>query len=158
MSRIQRDRHADQLLRATGLIAALALGLGAAGCGSDAPPLDAPPPSDSATIDAAIDAAIDGPPAAATVVQVTCPTTPDATVTTASLAFTPNAVTIQQNQIVRFAPESDHNVIPHPTLPSDPGLRSGALGEVRCLQFTETGTFNYRCSPHAVMTGSVTVE
>jgi plastocyanin len=149
----QVQRQHDPRIKAICLTAALAL-LVAAGCGSDAPPIDAPPPDDSTTRDAMID----GPPAAMTVVQVACPATPDATVTTASFQFTPSAVTIQQNQIVRFAPESEHNVIPHPTLPSDPGLRSGALGEVRCLRFTQTGTFNYRCSPHPAMTGSVTVE
>jgi plastocyanin len=153
----QLQRQQDQRIKAICLTAALAV-LGATGCGSDSPPLDAPPPDNSTTGDAMTDAMSDAPPAATTVVQVTCPATPDATVTTANFQFTPNAVTIQQNQIVRFAPESQHNVIPHPTLASDPGLRSGALGEVRCLRFTQTGTFNYRCSPHPAMTGSVTVE
>ncbi len=80
------------------------------------------------------------------------------TVTTTNFAFTPASITINTNDVVRFMPESIHNVIPHPTMSTDPGLRSGAVGEVRCLQFTTAGQFNYRCQPHANMNGSVTVN
>lgn len=105
------------------------------------------------------DAAPDAPPDAPTAVRrVDCPTTPNATVTTSNFMFMPATVSVPVNGIVRFMPEGIHNVVPHPTMPSDPGLRTGATGEERCLQFTMTGPFHYRCGPHASMVGVVNVN
>ncbi|MDQ3368332.1 MAG: plastocyanin/azurin family copper-binding protein [Myxococcota bacterium] len=121
-----------------------------AGCSEDnKPSVDAAPGVQDAVADA---------PAAATVVTVDCAgVTPAATVMTSNFAFTPGVVTITVNAVVRFAPESVHNVVPG-AAPTDPGLRSGALGEARCLRFTTAGTFNYRCQPHPNMTGTITVN
>ena len=104
------------------------------------------------------DAAIDAPPDAPTAVRrVACPTTPKATVVTASFMWSPASVAIKTNDIVRFMPENIHRVVPHASKSTDFGMNSGATGEVRCLQFTEVGTFNYQCGPHPSMEGVVTV-
>ena len=135
-------------MRALWLLCLVACGGDGGGGGKDGSTTDGPPR----------DAAPDAPPDAPTAVRrVDCPPQPDATVTTSNFMFTPATVSIKVNNVVRFAPELDHNVIPHPTRPSDPGLRSGQLGEVRCLQFTTAGSFNYRCQPHGGMEGVVQV-
>ena len=134
-------------MRGLWLLCLVACGGGGDG-GKDGATVDGPPR------DAAPDAPTDAPTA---VRRVDCPAQPNATVTTSGFMFTPMNITIKANEIVRFAPASEHNVIPHPTKPSDPGLRTGQLGEVRCLQFTTTGTYNYRCQPHGGMEGSVQV-
>jgi hypothetical protein len=124
-----------------------------AACGGDgSPAADAHP--DSPLRDASVDAPPDGPTA---VRRVNCPSNPDGTITTNNFAFVPPSLSIMRNQIVKLMPENIHSVIPHPTKPSDPGLRNGATGEVRCVQFTEAGAFNYRCGPHASMEGVVNV-
>jgi plastocyanin len=125
------------------------------GCGGD----DGGTMQDGSLIDGPPrDAAIDAPPDAPTAVRrMPCPTTPAATVTTATFAWTPASVSIKTNQIVKFAPESIHRVVPHASKPTDSGMNSGAVGEVRCLQFTATGTFNYQCGPHPSMEGVVQV-
>ena len=121
---------------------------GDGGSAKDAASIDGPPR----------DAAPDAPPDAPTAVRrVDCPNAPNATVTTTNFMFMPATVSVPVDGIVKFMPENIHNVVPHPTKPSDPGLRSGATGEVRCLQFTTSGAFNYRCGPHASMEGVVNV-
>ena len=134
-------------MRALWLLGLIACGGGGDG-GKDGATVDGPPR------DAAPDAPTDAPTA---VRRVDCPTMPDATITTNNFAFMPLTVSINVNEIVMLMPEDIHSVIPHPSKPSDPGLRNGATGEVRCVQFTEVGTFNYRCGPHASMEGVVTV-
>jgi plastocyanin len=127
-----------------------------AGCGGGSNP---PGQDDAASIDGPPrDAAIDALPDAPTLVQrVTCPSTPAATVMTSNFMFTPATVNVVVGGIVRFAPENIHRVVPHMTKPSDPGMNSGSTGEVRCLQFTAVGAFNYQCGPHPSMEGLVTV-
>jgi plastocyanin len=136
-------------LHAARLLVCLVAGCGGDGGGAkDASLTDGPPR----------DAAIDAPPDAPTAVRrVTCPSTPDATVMTSSFMFAPASVSINVNEIVKFAPENIHRVVPHATKPTDPGLNSGATGEVRCLQFTQVGEFNYQCGPHPSMMGVVQV-
>lgn len=143
-------------LRSSLTYVSIGLLLVASACGGD----EGSNAKDASSIDGPPrDAAIDAPPDAPTAVRrVTCPDTPDATVTTASFMFMPMTVTIDQNEIVKFAPENIHRVVPHASKPTDPGLSSGATGEVRCLQFTETGTFNYQCGPHPSMEGVVQVN
>ena len=108
------------------------------------------------------DAAIDAPPDAPTAVRrVPCPTTPKESVTTTSsgqYAWLPASVSVNRNDIVKFMPETIHRVVPHATKPTDDGMSSGATGEVRCLQFTQTGEFNYQCGPHPAMQGVVNVS
>jgi plastocyanin len=132
------------------LLACLLVGCGGDDGGSvkDAPGVDGPPR----------DAAIDAPPDAPTAVRrVPCPATPKATVVTASFMWSPASVPIKTNDIVRFMPENIHRVVPHASKSTDFGMNSGATGEVRCLQFTQVGTFNYQCGPHPSMEGVVTV-
>ncbi|HVK84306.1 MAG TPA: hypothetical protein VM513_09365 [Kofleriaceae bacterium] len=124
----------------------------------DAKQIDAP--SDAPIDGGMVDAPIDGPPmidALQTVFTVTCPNTPDATIVTSGSNYSPNAVTISQNGIVKFDMSgTNHDVVPLTTMATDPGLQVG-LGESECLQFTATGTFNFKCGPHS-FTGSVTVQ
>ena len=141
-------------MRAAYLLAfVLACGGGEDGGGmKDATLIDGPPR----------DAAPDAPPDAMSSVIRVDPCPPDAdlaaTITTSNFAFTPANVSINVNDIVKLAPENIHNVIPHPMKPSDDGLRSGPVGgPARCVQFTTTGTFNYRCGPHSSMEGVVQV-
>jgi len=94
---------------------------------------------------------------AASVVMVTCPATPAATVTTSDVSFvyTPADTVITQGQVVKFTMSGTHNVAPTPGM-SDPGLAVG-FGEEKCLMFTQTGTFKFFCTPHG-FGGMVTVN
>jgi plastocyanin len=109
---------------------------------------------DSPLRDAAVDVMPDAPSA---VVRIACPTAPAATITTSNFMWMPPSVSIKVNEVVKVAPENLHRMVPHPSKASDPGMSSGATGEVRCLQFTTTGAFNYRCGPHPSMEGVVNV-
>jgi plastocyanin len=126
-----------------------------AGCGGDGGnDIDATT-SDGPPRDAAVDAL---PDAITAVVRVTCPSAPNATIMTSNFAFVPSSLQVRVNDVVKLMPEPIHRIIPHASLPSDPGLRSGASGEVRCVQFTMTGNFNYQCAPHPMMVGVVMVS
>lgn len=132
------------------LLAALVLGCG----GSDDPKtIDGPRPIDARLVDAGPDA----PPDAPTEVRVVncAGSTPAKTVTAedGTDAFMPAATTITVDQVVQFEMPSTHNVVP---VASDPGLAVG-FGQTKCLQFTATGTFNFKCAPHG-FTGSITVN
>ena len=97
--------------------------------------------------------------AANTVSEVSpCPGTPDAVVTTenTSFAYMPQATTITQGQVVQFVLSSDHDVAPNTQVNTDPGLRVN-FGQTKCLRFTATGTFGYKCTPHGFV-GTVTVN
>ena len=127
-----------------------------AGCGGgDGDAKDATAMADGPPRDAAIDAPPDAPTA---VRRVACPATPKATVTTASFMWSPMTVSVNVGDIVKFMPENIHRVVPHVSKPTDFGMNSGATGEVRCLQFTQTGAFNYQCGPHPAMEGVVNVS
>ncbi|MDB4954512.1 MAG: hypothetical protein JWO36_2081 [Myxococcales bacterium] len=104
--------------------------------------------------------AIDGPPP--TIVEVTCPATPAATVTTsdAAFAYTPAMTTITQGQVVKFTMSGSHNVVPgHAAADStktDSGMNVG-FGAMKCLMFTQTGTYGFHCLPHQ-FNGTITVQ
>lgn len=118
--------------------------LALAACGGD--------DGNSAPVDAAADA-----PVSVKVSEITCPATPDATVTTAdgTFAYMPAAVTITAGQVVKFTTSSTHDVAPN-TTGSDPALRVG-FGATKCFKFTAAGTFGFHCTPHA-FTGAITVN
>jgi len=101
-------------------------------------------------------AAIDAP-TTAKVSEITCPATPDATVTTVdgTFSYMPGAVTITVGQIVKFTTSATHDVAPN-TTGSDPALRVG-FGATKCFKFTAAGTFGFHCTPHA-FTGTITVN
>lgn len=90
----------------------------------------------------------DTPPVAKT---VTCPATPDATITTnaAGTAFMPAAATVPLNGTVHFMLPSIHNA-------------SGTAFDVpfggdECLQFTKAGTYSFTCTAHG-FSGTITVQ
>jgi plastocyanin len=98
---------------------------------------------------------IDAPPP--TVMEVTCPATPAASITAVddTFAFMPSAVSINVGQVVKFTMPGTHNVVPNPTM-SDPGLNV-KLGATTCLMFTHAGMFGFHCEPHG-FPGTVTVQ
>jgi len=102
----------------------------------------------------------DAPPdAQAFVLKVDCATaTPVQTVTTEGFAFKPVEITIALNDVVKFSmmPGTNHDVVPSPTLPTDPGL-SAPFSVDTCLKFTKAGELNYECGPH-MFKGKVTVQ
>jgi plastocyanin len=118
--------------------------------------------SDGRVIDVPVDGpTVDTPPDATTLVRtVTCPSSPDADIAVAAsgMAYNPPAVTIMQNQIVRFNTmgSSSHDVAPHLTLPTDPGVYVPP-NQIVCKQFTVTGPFHFRCRFH-LFEGMVTVN
>src|SRR5687767_8093503 len=94
----------------------------------------------------------------ATVVAVTCPATPAATIVAMNESdgrYTPNMAAINQGQVIKFTMSIHHDVTPALTM-SDPGLVV-AKGQEKCLMFTSTGTFRFYCSPHG-FAGMVTVN
>jgi plastocyanin len=119
--------------RALSLLVALA----ACGGGGDDPAADARP----------------GPPDAqsSSVIMMSCTgVTPDATITTSGFAFSPADLTITVGQIVRFTPGGSHDM-------TGAGIAT-VTGQETCLEFTEAGTFEYICSVHPTMEGTVTVN
>jgi plastocyanin len=101
-----------------------------------------------------------GADAPATTVMVVdpCPATPDATVTTddSSFAYMPQMTTITQGQVVKFVTSSTHDVKPNTLQNTDAGLIVG-FSQTKCLRFTATGTFGFKCSIHA-FTGTIQVN
>jgi plastocyanin len=101
----------------------------------------------------------DAPPAVATVMAVTCPATPDATIMSSDSnlsSYMPGSVSISVGQIVKFTMSSSHNVAPSLTATTDSGLNVG-FGATACLKFTKPGTFGFFCTVHS-FTGTVTVQ
>jgi len=99
--------------------------------------------------------AIDAPPA--TVMTATCNNPAAMVESTGGFRFAPMAVTINVGEQVQFTNPSSHSVVPATSGPTDSGLRA-PNNATTCLVFTEAGTFNYKCNPHASMTGTVTVN
>jgi len=101
-----------------------------------------------------------GADAPATTVMVVdpCPATPDGTVTTddSSFAYSPMMTTITQGQVVKFVTSSTHDVKPNTLQNTDAGLIVG-FSQTKCLRFTATGTFGFKCSIHA-FTGTIQVN
>jgi plastocyanin len=125
-------------------------------CGGDdgnEPTFDAPPVVDAP---GASDARPDG--AASSVMVISCAgVTPDATIGTNGLAFSPSGVTITAGQVVRFTPTGLHNMTA-----GAPGSPSGEFAtqtsQEACLRFTAAGSFPFFCSVHPQMEGTVTVN
>jgi len=118
-----------------------------AACGGDDGGMQTP---DAKMVDAA---------AANKVVEVTCPATPDATVITtdASNSYMPMTTTIPLNGVVKFTTSLAHNVVPNPLAAlTDQGLNVG-FNQTKCLKFTATGTFGFKCAPHGFV-GTTTVN
>jgi plastocyanin len=92
------------------------------------------------------------------VLTVTCPTTPDATITVSAGggAFMPMATTVPVNAVIKFAMTPTHDAKPNTLTTTDPGIQVG-FGETKCLKFTATGTFGFFCTAHS-FAGTVTVQ
>ena len=91
--------------------------------------------------------------------QVTFNTTASATITVSDNAFTPNTLTVPVNSTVTFSwagPTAPHNLTfaAAAGAPANEGNRTN--GSIT-RDFTTAGTFNYQCTNHVGMTGSVTV-
>ena len=76
---------------------------------------------------------------------------------TSGLAFNPSAVTIPAGDTIYFTFQSvQHNVVfDTQGAPGDIGTTSNTTVKLR---FPTAGTYNYHCSLHNGMTGSVTVQ
>jgi len=87
-------------------------------------------------------------------VLAACPATVDAEVTnTGSTAFSPAAISVPAGGVVRFTPEGPHNMTSEPV-----GTFATATSAVACLQFNTAGSYDFICSVHPNMTGTVTVN
>ncbi len=132
-----------------------------AACGNDEhTPLDAPVQIDAVAVDAsATDAALDAvtvdaaTDAASSVQVISCSgVTPAATIAATNFMFSPMAVTISVDDVVRVTSVGSH------TFTSDTGLFDTSIGQDTCVRFTAAGTFPYHCTVHPSMTGTVTVQ
>ncbi len=101
-----------------------------------------------------------GTPPASSVIVTACTGTFISVNAVGVTSFAPSPVTISVNQIVEWDNTSgfDHTVT-STTVPAN-GTFNVALnnGTSVCLKFTAPGTFNYHCSIHPVMTGTVIVN
>ena len=104
-----------------------------------------------------VDGGVDAPVTTVMVVDP-CPASPDATVTTndSSFAYSPQMTTITQGQVVQFVTSSTHDVKPNTLQNTDAGLIVG-FSQTKCLRFTATGAFGFKCSIHA-FTGTIQVN
>jgi plastocyanin len=89
----------------------------------------------------------------------TVPTGPTAEVSIAGFAFTPSALTISAETTVIW---TNNDSVTH-TVTSTSGpvsFESGAIasGGTYSFKFSSIGTYTYKCSIHATMTGSVIVQ
>ena len=76
---------------------------------------------------------------------------------TTGLAFDPNAVTIPANDTIYYTFQSVlHNVVFDNTTGAPPNVPSTESATVKRV-FATAGTYNYHCSIHPQMTGTITV-
>lgn len=95
----------------------------------------------------------------AKVVEIGCPASPAATVTSTNLndsSYMPMATTISAGGIVKFVMSSNHDVAPNPIGTSDPGLVVD-YGATKCLQFNTVGTYGFYCDAHS-FAGTIAVN
>jgi len=101
------------------------------------------------------------PPTSSTVLSTACTVTPSAIVSALSTtSFVSSAVTISVNQVVQWNNISGFaHTVTSTTVPAN-GTFNAALANNTsiCLKFTAPGTFNYQCTFHPSMIGSVTVN
>jgi plastocyanin len=74
-----------------------------------------------------------------------------------NMSFTPNTITISAGETVTWTNKDNVN---HTVTSNTPLFDSGSLGNGTTFSFTfpSAGTFNYHCSIHAGMTGTVIVQ
>lgn len=83
---------------------------------------------------------------------------PAVTVRVENMAYTPASVTIKKGETVEWV--FDDNGLPHDVVESGSELfRSELVTEgTYSYTFEEAGTFDYHCTPHPMMLGTVVVE
>ena len=90
--------------------------------------------------------------------NVSCPAS---TICMGSASFSPSSITVSKGTTVTFNNNSnvDHNVVfdaPAPTGVADVGAI--AYGSTATRTFGSAGTFNFHCTIHAGMTGTLVVQ
>jgi plastocyanin len=86
--------------------------------------------------------------------EANCPASIAQNVTTTGMAFTNGNVTISVGQTIKFTTGGGHDM----QSTSGPVWDTGALGATACVKFNKAGAYPYKCSAHAVMTGTITVQ
>jgi plastocyanin len=69
-------------------------------------------------------------------------------------AFTNGTVTISVGEVIKFTPTGGHDMSSTGSVAWD----TGALGTGACVKFNKAGAYPYKCSAHAAMTGTITVQ
>jgi plastocyanin len=96
-----------------------------------------------------------------TVQSVACPGSGTTDVSIQNFAFNPTTVTVSANSIVRWTNnDATTHTVTSTTVPTNGAFDSSGVspGSSVCFQFTATGTYNYHCSIHTSMLGTVTVQ
>jgi plastocyanin len=100
--------------------------------------------------------------ASALIVQpVSCPPSGATNVSIQNFVFVPATISIPANSVVRWTNnDSATHTVTGTTVPANGAFDSSNLnnGASVCFQFTAVGTYNYHCSIHSEMTGTVTVQ
>lgn len=102
--------------------------------------------------------------AAAVVVNVqlvACPGSGTTDATIQNFAFSPGTLTISANTIVKWTNnDSTTHTVTSTTVPANGSFDSGNItpGTSVCFKFTVAGTYQYHCSIHTFMLGTVTVQ
>lgn len=82
-------------------------------------------------------------------VEIACPVTPDAVVTTQNSAYVPMMTSIVEGDIVQFTPEGIHDV-------NGGAVFSVGFGGNKCFRFDVAGSYPFHCTSHP-FTGTITV-
>lgn len=93
---------------------------------------------------------------------VTCPTTTATSVAISNFTFQPGSVTIAVNTIAKW---TNNDSTTHTVTSGTPGAADGKFdsgllttNHTVCIQFLAAGTYQYFCSIHPSMLGTVTVQ
>lgn len=97
---------------------------------------------------------------ALTVKLVTCPGSGTTNVIIQDFSFTPANISGPANTIVKWTNNGATHTVTGTTVPANGAFDSSNIstGSSVCFQFTATGTYNYHCSIHPSMTGTVVVQ
>lgn len=95
-----------------------------------------------------------------TVKTVTCPASGTTDVAIENFAYSPGSVSVSVNSVVKWSNlDSSTHTVTSTTAPSGGSFDVQVNpGSSVCLSFTAAGTYNYHCSIHPSMTGSVAVQ
>jgi len=94
------------------------------------------------------------------VLSVACPVSGTTDVNIQNFAFSPASLSVTADTVVRWTNnDGSTHTVTSTTVPANGTFDSSSLtsGSSVCFKFTTTGTYNYHCSIHPSMTGSVAV-